>query len=675
MTVARFVVRAASLFLVSTAFVVTADLPAHAQNGAQQAGLVQLGTQLLAQVQQVLTITSKLPRVDVTHADFGSGCPNPADPMGRRDSTCAIRNAIQFAQGNPVAGGGYPVLYFPHGRYLVAGTGYTAALTLTKSVGMIGDGAQSTTIYNSSPSAGTVAYNKAAECAQKPGACFIKVEGLTFAGTGHRSMGGLIEINTSSTGLMRNVVLADTGGIALNLQGASERWIFSEMDIDHARWSVLTEGDTNENYFERVNVISPGEDESHFCFSVNCPGGQLIKGGTWLPDPHSAVYLDGDNVHWTNSSIKSTIMMGAIRLAAVTTSVSHTYFEGYPWGGQPRTNHSIEIGGKMELGHLTQRIGQTDLLIPVDDAGWQPLYVNDPALALINDMHSYTPSYKIFPADYVLGSTEPSTAVRGITRGTFESVLMASFAGDGNGHVLKRGQNKTTAIAWPAGSIIEQAPPNGYGMAEVQSNHLNSVVAGPSGSFTSGCDDTAQLPQWTSNPSRLCAEVIVGLVPDGYGVPFPPQHYVADTFSLQAENNSIFTGGEEAQGGGWFKIPGNANLNLNQGDAPLRQFTSADTATTTYVNGNTRVQVVKWGSTPALADVHDLSAGVTFSPQNHYFASDMMIGNSLSHQYLGEQCWYAIQPGTQQPASRFCVRASGPAQENLVSGRWVAAGR
>ena len=663
--------RAGSLLLIATTAALAPS--ALAQGGAAPMNLQQLQERVMAQVQQVRTITSKLPRVDVTHADFGAGCPNAADPLGVADSTCAIRNALQFAQANPVRGGGYPELYFPHGRYRVAGSGLTAALTFTAGVGMLGDGAQSTTIFNASPTAGTVAYNKAGECASKPGPCFVKIEGITFAGAGHTQMGGLIEINSTNTGLMRDVVLAESGGIGLNLQGSSERWIFSQMEIDHVRWPVLTEGDTNENYFERVNVIDPGQDESHFCFSVNCPGGHLIPSGTWMPDSHSAVYLDGDNVHWTNSSIKSTSAIGGLHLAPVTSSISHTYIEGFPWGKQPRTNHAIEIGGKLELGHLTQGLGPQDMAVAVDDAGWQPLYVNDPALVMVNGIHSYTSNYTIFPADYLWKSTDASSAVPGITRGTFEKVQVASFAGDGRGHLLARGQGGTKAIAWPVGSVIEQAPPNNYGMARVENNHLNSLADFPGMVYASGCDDTAQLTRWTSSPSRLCAEIIVGLVPDGYGIPLPSQRFITPASSLAVVGNSIFANTNEPAGEGWLKIAGNANLEIDEGNVPLKQFTPADTALNTYINQATLVQVVKWGNVSALAFVHDLSADVTFAPQDHFYNAGIVTGGSIGRQYLGEQCWYALQPGAQQPTSRFCVRASGPAQENLVGGRWVAA--
>ena len=647
--------------------------PTLAQTTPGSGDLSQLAARISAQIQQVRMVTSQLPRVNVTHVQFGTGCPNAADPSGQQDSTCAIRNAIQFAQANAIRGAGYPVLYFPHGRYKVAGSGLAPAFNLTAAIGMEGDGAQSTTIFNASPTAGTVSYNSASECSAKPGPCFIRIEGLTFAGDGHRSMGGLIQINNTPTGLMTNVVLAETGGIALNLQGSSERWSFSQMEIDHARWSVLTEGDTNENYFERVNVIDPGADLSGFCFSVNCPGGHLITTGTWLPDPHSAVFLDGDNVHWMNSSIKSTAIMGGIRLAAVTSSVSHTYFEGFAWGDQPRTNHAIELGGKLEIGHLTRGISASELVFPVDDAGWQPLYANDPAEVNTLGEHAYTPIFAIFPADYVYGSKEPSAAVPGITRGTYEAIKVAGFAGDGNAHLRTRALNKTSAVAWPAGSTIEQIPANGYGIVRVEENHLNSIEPNPK-RYTSGCDDNAQLSHWTSSPSRLCAEIIVGLVPDGYMVPYPDQHVSGD-FQMAVVNNSIANGGSEVDGQGWIKIAANGTVDIDQGNAPLTRFSPAETALNDYQNGNTRVHILQWGKQSALAMVRDLSANAIISPQNHLFSSDVSVNHSLSHQYLGEQCWYPIQPGTAQPTNRFCVRAGGPSQETLVNGRWVAATR
>lgn len=593
--------------------------------------------------------------VNVTDARFGANCGGPADATGHRDATCAIRAAIAFAGSSGLPGGGYPVLYFPHGVYKVAGEGYTSALTLTKSISVQGDGISSTVVENTSPNGALLTYTPPQDCSGKPGLCPITVQGLTFAGQGHTTSGGLIEIDSANTGYMRNVALASDGGIGLNLQGSTERWHFEDMDVSNVRWPILSEGDTNENYFDRVNVIDGGMS-GDYCYSVNCPGGKRIVQGIWRPDPHSSVFLDGDNVHWMNSSIKSTASIGGIRMAATTSSLSHTYIEGYPWGGQPRANHAVAAPGKSELGHLTQSITATALQIPVDDAGWQPLYVSDPALARVNGEHSYTNAFGIFPSDYLQGSTEPSRAVPGITRGTMEMLKIASFAGDGRAYVLQRG---TRPVAWPAGSVIEQQPANGYGTIRLEENHFNSVVDASQGPYTSGCNDTTQLAQWISNPSELCAEVIAGLVPDGYMVPFPSQDYVHQSFDLHIVDNSIYTGGTEPDGSGWIKIPGDATVRIDQGNDPLRNFADAQTAMHSYSNGVTRVQVVTYPGASrqgsALAYVEDAAAGVRFSPQDHFFAADVERDGALQHQVSGQPCWYGTQAGNASPGQRTCL--------------------
>jgi hypothetical protein len=619
-----------------------------------------------AVIEQAVSSAGREPRVNITRPEFASGCPNPADPTGQADSTCAFLNAIRAAEADTLHGAGYPVLYIPHGRYRVSGDGYHAALTLSTGVSLVGDGAQSTVVSNASPHAALLTYRKAqGNCNGKAGACMILIHGITFAGAGHAGTGGLIEIDSTDTGILSDVVLANTGGIALNLQGSSERWIVSQVDINNSRWPLVAEGDTNEDYFDRVNVLTPGQDADGYCWSVNCPGGRLIQSGVWRPDPHSAVFLDGDNLHWMNSSIKDTARMGGMRMAPTTSSVTHTYFEGYPFAHQPRTNHAVEVGGKMELGHLTRAIRSTEMMFPVDDAAWQPLYVNDPADIHSNDTHSYVNAYTIYPADYVWQSSEPSHAVPGITRGTFERVGVASFASDGNAYLLARALEGTRAIAWPAGSVIEQAPPRGYGVARIEESHFNSLFA-DSSKYTAGCSDTEQLAEWTSSPSEMCAEIIAGLVPDGFGVPFPSQGYNAPPFTLDIESNSIYTQ-DELSGGGWIKIAADAEVILNQGNQPLTRFADPASALTTYINDNTRLQVVNWGSRAALAHVHDLAADVEFSPQDHYYSAEVLVNGSLSHQYIGDPCWY---DGTH--TARFCIHASGATQERLTNGRWVA---
>ena len=610
-------------------------------------------------------------QINVTDTHYGAGCPNSADPSGRLDSTCAIRAAITAAESSGIPGAGYPSLYFPHGRYKVAGEGYTSALTITKAVSIEGAGENNTVLVNTSPHAATLTYLKAADCSGMPQPCTLSVTNIAFTGMGHATSGGLIEVDSTIDGTMRNVYLAQTGGIALNLQGSSERWFFTDMEISNARWAVVLEGDTNEDYFQRVNVLNAGFT-SDYCYSVNCPDGKLITSGVWRPDSRSAVFLDGENVHWTDSSIKSTAAIGGIRMALGVSSISNTYIEGFPFGGQPRANHAIAAPGPTEIGRLTSAISATALSFPVDDAAWQPLYINDPAQAQFNGRHSYVNSYGIFPADYLYGSKEPSRAVPGILRGHVEFVTVAAFSGDGEAYLIARGKQP---VAWPAGSIIEQNVSTGYGTIAIRGDHLNSLAPFGGSRYSSGCSDTGQRTDWTGSPSELCAEIIAGFVPDGYMVPLPTQTYVHGSFSLDLDDNAIYTGESEQDGEGWLKIPGDASVVISGADAPLRTFVDAQTALHTYVNGNAKVQVVQWpGSRPtsALAYVADPSAGVQFSPQQGFYSASVMHNNVLDHQYIGSQCWYNAASANGAADRRSCTGPQGMTSEALANGRWMA---
>src|SRR5580693_5777962 len=62
---------------------------------------------------------SKFPRVNITHQDFASGCPNAADPTGQKDSSCAIQAAIDYSNSRTI-GGQQSALYFPAGNYLIS---------------------------------------------------------------------------------------------------------------------------------------------------------------------------------------------------------------------------------------------------------------------------------------------------------------------------------------------------------------------------------------------------------------------------------------------------------------------------------------------------------------------------------------------------------------------------
>ncbi len=597
--------------------------------------------------------------VDVTDSRFAQGCPNAADPLGHADSTCAIRKAVQYAESNGLPGAGFPIVYFPHGLYRVGGEGYTAAITITKRISLQGDGPASSVLLNTSAKANLLTYLQAQGCSDAPGFCAINIQGLSFAGNGSKTTGGLVELDSSPVGYMRNVSIANEGGIGLNLQGSSERWHFEDMEISSTRWGVVTEGDTNENYFDRVNVLDTGYMPDNYCYSINCPGGKLITSGVWRADPHSAVFLDGDNVHWSDSSIKSALAVGGIRMSPADSSISRTYIEGYPWGGQPRLNAAISAPGKIEIGHLTADISNTALEIPVDDAGWQPLYVNDPTQAHINGEHSYVNYYMLFPADYLRDSKEPSRAVPGILRGTTETVHVAAFSGDGQAHLIRRGDH---AVAWPKGTIMEQVAAPGYGGHRIEQNHLNSIIAKHDARFQIDCDDTAQLPAgWQHSPSKMCAEILAGYVPDGFIIPFPSETWVSQIMSLRVTDNSLAKGDDENIGAGWVKIAAAADVTIEQQDGPLRTAVDPHTALHRYVNDAGRAVYIEWpglhGAAPASAygNFADPSAGVRFSPNLGYYQAQVVYKGSLSEQQIHAACVIASPAKGQQEADTACM--------------------
>ncbi len=153
--------------------------------------------------------------------------------------------------------------------------------------------------------------------------------------------------------------------------------------------------------------------------------------------------------------------------------------------------------------------------------------------------------------------------------------------------------------------------------------------------------------------------MIAGLVPDGYMVPFPTEDYVHQQFTVRLVDNSIYTGGVERDGQGWVKIPGNADVEIDAVNQPLRALRDAGTALERYDNGVSHVQVVQWPgakAVSALAYVVDRSAGVRFSPQEGFYEGDVMRDGAIDHQTLHTPCLYSM---------------SGPNQRTCLGGQTV----
>ena len=365
------------------------------------------------------------------------------------------------------------------------------------------------------------------------------------------------------------------------------------------------------------------------------------------------------------------------------------------------------------------------MTFPVDDAGWQHLYVNDPSLAgsLATDN-----VIAIFPSDYLAGSSAQSSAVSGLLRGQYEKVVI-TFSGDGaaypaagTGHATARavggsvapgvacGSQTTncgpgpinSAVAYPAptsnngvltaSALIAQLPNTTYGTVELQENHFNTVKSNGVTNFTP-CSDTGILApnaQWIGNPSLMCAENFAGAVPDGITVQIPGSAaYVTYASSIDYVNNSIFTDSTtpESLGLGWIKIASDSEVELDQNDPLLKQLASVPAAYQTYSNG-TQVQFVDWGGSAAnaataqgsitdiSAKVNILNAGTLQSPFNSYTAEVGSAVPSTETIGSGPSCTYLAQDtSTTAPTLRTCIDPTSGllSTQVLYNGNWVAA--
>ena len=406
----------------------------------------------------------------------GNTCPNPYDTTGTNPDNCLIRNAMQWIVDNSPAGGYYG-LEFPVGKTRLSASGYTAAistpvtganngLSKTARISMRGASNGATTLVTDAGAGSVLGLLNETDCHGAPGDCDVTLSDFAIVGQGRNSTGDGIEIiNTTHVHVIR-VTVSEFNGKCLNIQGGSERNVFEDGSSRACQSSVNMSGDTNEVMFSHWDATQLGqEDGTNYCYgSANCTNGMLNTSSQsapngWGVDPKSAVHLDGDRIEWHASSIKGTAVQGGLSTLANTALIYETYIEGAPFSNQSRTASAIQVGGKLPISVLSSAIGVADLTIPVTNAAVQWSYSQDPAHAVDVCCHAARNVFRIYPRDYVAGSTAasayPASTGPTITRGTVENLSVNAFAGDGAAHLQSRG---SSAFAWPAGSILEFAP-------------------------------------------------------------------------------------------------------------------------------------------------------------------------------------------------------------------------
>ncbi|MFT4112969.1 glycosyl hydrolase family 28-related protein [Silvibacterium sp.] len=210
---------------------------------------------------------TKLPRVDVRHPDFGSGCANAADPTGTLDSTCAIAAAVAYAQ-SVSANGQTPTVYFPGGTYRIS-----SALRLPCALHYVGDGPSATTIEQAGNAANAVTvYEGGSLLDGQLCAGSLQEMQITTSGS-HLHTADLVELDSVPGFKLNRLRLYNSGGRGLQLNGSSERVESNDLQIDSVRWPLVLTTNTNEDHFFKTNIESPGIASDGYCWGNNCPNG------------------------------------------------------------------------------------------------------------------------------------------------------------------------------------------------------------------------------------------------------------------------------------------------------------------------------------------------------------------------------------------------------------------
>jgi hypothetical protein len=376
------------------------------------------------------------------------------------------------------------------------------------------------------------------------------------------------------------------------------------------------------------------------------------------PDYHASVYVDGPVVfNWSNGSIKSLQHTGGIVFfAGEAESMRNTYFECFTG---KCINPSVQIDAPPEKFPLTSGISSSALSAPAGNIAWALNYYNNPGDAqAVGSGEAVT--YNIYPPDYDINSSAPSTCGGGILQNTVETVSLQAFSGDGNVYLRARGQNSTTARAWCSGSYLASVPIAAHGGVYLENNHFHGTGLTESGGYTSTCGDQLL--------SSVCKEVLLGPVWDGKLIPYSGNGTVNFAFlkQLYLSQNSFFTDANTGESVGQGYIGCIYSCVILDATAVKVNASVQTTALSTLQNytygGGYMYQAIY---SPFSAPFMDFSTtnGIHLHTGQPYTDSISNINQGGSnfatyHQFENEYCTTDIQSGT-QPFVRHCYKG-GP---------------
>jgi hypothetical protein len=465
------------------------------------------------------------------------------------------------------------------------------------------------------------------------GDCEGGIEDLTIEGNGPSTTGTLIEIDNIVSYRLHGVRLINHGGRGLQINDNSERLDSRDLTIAGVRWPLIIAKDANESYFYNTRIMFPGQTIGGYCYSVNCVNGVYPTSGPISPDTHAAVYnYEGVNVGFYGGSMKSLQMISGFKtFNSESTSLDHIYFElGY-------VNAGVIVGGVPEWTVTTAAMTSSSQVVGVHNTAWMPQYYTSPGDAPTGSTSALY--YVILPPDFLWGSTGASSLGGGITRGTYEVVGVAGFAGDGNLYVALngRGASGTTALAWPAGALVE-ADPVGVNTFKVTNSHVNaqdafSQMGAAGANLTRNCD---------SSGVNTCAEIIAGYIPDGRWVQqrgSAGDGNTAPPVDVALSNLAMFIG--NAAGQGLVAVHSNAIVELNgvsQGLSPGEGNSAPYGASLRNISGGSLIQVPTYsnGHQP-LFTLEDDANHRTMSSSAGLYKQTVGIYDGSGHTSVGDQ--------------------------------------
>ncbi len=573
---------------------------------------------------------------------------------GKTDDTAAIRTALDYSLAH-VYDKSAPIIYFPAGTFVIKGE-----LRITGQTTILGDGPGVSMIKQTDPAANLFTVTRTRACA--PQQCLGGMTNIGLSGNGHLTTGTLLEVDDNEDYRIDHILLFNTGGRGLQLNGSSERFDSHDLSINFVRWPIVIGKDANESYFYNTKVLFPGLSADNWCYNVNCVNGRYPTSGPIAPDPHAAVTVHmGVNIGFYGGSIKPLQMIGGFKaFNTEVTTLDHYYLEfGY-------VNPGVIAGGVSDWTTTTAPLAATAQSVAVKSVDWMAQYYN--SASDLPQGRSYT-LYAIIPPDFTWKSTEPSSIGGGITKSTYEIVGVAAFAGDGAFHIGKdsRGMKGTTARDWPAGAIVEAFNTGIVGL-RVSNSHINEQdefkLMGASGAkLTSDCDSTGV---------KTCAEIIAGYVPDGRWVQphgSPGDMNTASPIWLELDNDKMYSGGPtggvivaHSRGYITFSGPGAGPSDGETAEVPY-------TLDLTKLTGGKAVQLPTYanGRRPQFT-IFDANNGRMMAGDNSFFTQLASYpeggGNFVNgRQYSNSFSIFDIPPTGKHPVNNFTF-FGGPSQKS-----------